>query len=299
MAKKKEQLEVLTNQTVTRKTSWVVWVKRTYLMLAILWAVVFIGGPYYIMKTYSTPIKQSMVVAMFFDLQKSIAHQYQNLLESAKKNIDLSKPIAIATEKVKLAEKQVANVDKVTKDAKTISGLAGKFGVNTSGADKVLTTATDTTATVNKQIDKIQNELVKASQAEIDKMIDAEIKKIADKNLGGLGTTLLTDYKIKTVRPWLPSSWPTATKIYRDLEKSSASTIAIIMNTVNTYFSYVAWGMVIFCWVIFGLLPIVWGYLQMKKLTKPFVVCPRCGHAFMDKRTGWFILKIVAPWTWF
>ena len=74
---------------------------------------------------------------------------------------------------------------------------------------------------------------------EFDKMIDEAIKTQLDKNSGGLGTTLLTNYGIQHVYPWRPSSWPVATKIYNDLEKSNVGVIQIITGTVNKYFGYV------------------------------------------------------------
>jgi exosortase/archaeosortase len=75
--------------------------------------------------------------------------------------------------------------------------------------------------------------------------------------------------------------------------------IQILTNTVNKYFGYVAWGLVIAAWAA-GIF--VW--MQINKWYKiavaPFIICPRCGHTFADKkRLGASLLKIVQPWTWF
>ena len=128
--------------------------------------------------------------------------------------------------------------------------------------------------------------------------MDAAIKTALDKQSGGLGTTLLTNYGVDHVYPWRPSSWPVATKIYNDLSKSDVTTITVITNTVDKYFDYVAWGLVIAVWAIGGY---VWFVLfkKAKAILKPFNVCPRCGHTYADKRTALGLLKVFQPWTWF
>jgi hypothetical protein len=144
----------------------------------------------------------------------------------------------------------------------------------------------------------VKTELVKVSQTEVDKMIDEAIKHQLDKNSGGLGTTLLTNYGVKHVYPWRPSSWPVATKIYNDLEKSDLGVVQILTNTVNKYFGYVAWGLTIAAWAI-GF--IIWLLVakRVKLFLKPFIVCPRCGHTFGDKRTALGLIKAFQPWKWF
>ena len=190
--------------------------------------------------------------------------------------------------------------------------MVNKFGVKTDGVDKVVAQADSAIGKANAAVDKVDNvakmvnekldtvekELVKLTQIEVDKMIDEAIKKQLDKNSGGLGTTLLTNYGIKHVYPWRPSSWPVAVKIYNDLEKSNLGAVQIITNTVNKYFGYVAWGLVIAAWAL-GLY--IWSMINKKyKATiAPFIVCPRCGHAFADKRTAVSMLKMLQPWKWF
>ena len=151
---------------------------------------------------------------------------------------------------------------------------------------------------VNKKLDSVKTELVKVSQIEVDKMIDEAVKKQLDKNSGGLGTTLLTNYGIKHVYPWRPSSWPVAVKIYNDLEKSNLGVVQILTNTVNKYFGYVAWGLVIAAWVL-GFFIWVFAFAKVNAFLKPFLVCPRCGHTYTDKRTFIGLLKAFQPWKWF
>lgn len=324
----KKQIEVIERdgaKTVAKKTSYITWVKRVFAIVSVVWIALVVWTPLHIKNTYSGPIKKSIVVSMFFDLQRNIATQYENLLDGIKKSINLEKPVSFAIDKVKVAEnavdkvtdataaakKKTGEATKVANDAKQVSGLIGKFGVKTGGLDKAIDAADkniakanqavarvdDTAALVNSKLDSVERELTSVLQVQIDQMIDEAIKKQLDKNTGGLGTTLLTNYGIKHVYPWRPSSWPVATKIYNDLSKSSLSTIQIITGTVDKYFGYVAWGLVIAAWAVGAL---VWLMLfkKVKAMIAPFIVCPRCGHTFTDKRTAYGLLKALQPWKW-
>lgn len=325
----KKQIEVIDiggAKTVAKKTSVITTTKRIFAIVSIIWIALVAWFPLHVKNTYSGPIKKSMVVSMFFDLQRNIQEQYQKLLNGIKGAINLEKPIGVAIEKVKIVEKQVDKVTDTTAKAKAqtkavkqetnkvsqITGLANKFGIKTNEIDKAVNETNKAVATadkniakvdavadqVNKKLDSVKTELVKVSQTEVDKMIDEAIKKQLDKNSGGLGTTLLTNYGIKHVYPWRPSSWPVAVKIYNDLEKSNLGVVQILTSTVNKYFNYVAWGLVIAAWALGA---IIWfiAFNRVKLFLKPFLVCPRCGHTFADKRTVLGLLKAFQPWKWF
>ena len=267
-----------------------------------------------------------MVVSLFFDLQRNIVEQYERLLAGIKDAVNLDKPIGIAIEKVKIVENQVDKVTDATAKAKeqtnkvkqetakvsALTGLANAFGVKTGGVDKAVNQANEAVAVadkniakvdavaeqVNKKLDSVKSELVRVSQIEVDKMIDEAIKSQLDKSSGGLGTTLLTNYGIKHVYPWRPSSWPVATKIYNDLEKSNVGVIKILTNTVNEYFGFVAWGLVFAAWVL-GFVIWIIAFGKVNAFLKPFLVCPRCGHTIADKRTAMGLLSAFQPWKWF
>ena len=343
MAKQKKEVEVIDMggvKTVAKKKSLVRGVKRGIAIFTIIWFAFVIWAPLYVKDTYSQPIKKSIVVSMFFDLQKGIVKQYEAMLDGIADSINLEKPIAKAIDGVKLAENAVDKVTDTTANAKEktaqaaeatndarektegvkkLSGFAKMFGVKTDGVDKAVesvdkgldkadnaiakaNTAIDkvdnTAQKVNAQLDKIKSQLTRVAQTEVDTMLDAAIKKSLDKQTGGLGTTFLTNYGIEHVYPWRPSSWPVATKIYNDLSKSDVTTITVITRTVDQYFGYVAWGLVIAAWALgIYLWHLVFG--KLKAIIKPFNVCPRCGHTYADKRTALGLLKVFQPWTWF
>ncbi len=325
----KKQVEVIDMggvKTVAKKQSLVTWTKRIFAVLTVIWLVLVAWFPLHVKNTYSGPIKKSIVVSMFFDLQKGIVKQYEALLDSVAGSINLEKPIAVAVDKVKMAEKAVDKVTNTTASAKEktaavsektsgvkkLTGLANKFGIKTDGVDqavkevdkgvnaanKAIASVDNTAAQVNQQLDKIKSDLTRIAQTEIDKMMDEAIKNALDKQSGGLGTTLLTNYNIEHVYPWRPSSWPVATKIYNDLASSDVTTITVITNTVDKYFGYVAWGLVMAAWAI-GLYLWLMVSKKVKSIIKPFNVCPRCGHTYADKRTAMGLLKVFQPWKWF
>ena len=328
MAKKKE-IEVIDMggaKTFAKKQSVITWTKRTFTIISIVWLALVAWFPLYVKNTYSAPIKKSMVVSMFFDLQRGIVKQYEALLDGVAKSINLEKPIAIAIDKVKMAETAVAKATDATAKAKAetakatetttgvkkLTGFAKMFGVKTDGVDKAvaevdkgiektneaIATVDNTAAKVNAQLDKIKTDLTRVAQTEFDTMLDSAIKTALDNQSGGLGTTLLTNYGIEHVYPWRPSSWPVATKSYNDLSKSDITTITVITGTVDKYFGYVAWGLVIAVWAV-GLYLWFMMFKKAKSILKPFNVCPRCGHTYADKRTALGLLKVFQPWTWF
>ena len=325
----KKQVEVIDMggaKTVTKKKSLVRGVKRTFTIITVVWFVLLAWFPLYVKNTYSQPIKKSIVVSMFFDLQRGIVKQYEALLKGVSDSINLEKPIAAAIKQVKMAEnavnkvtdatdsakEQTAAVSEKTSGVKKLTGLANKFGVKTDAVDKAVADVDNTVAKANKTIasvdntaklvneklDKVQSDLTRVAQTEIDAALDATVKSALDKQSGGLGTTLLTNYGIEHVYAWRPSSWGVATKIYDDLSKSDVDTITVITRTVDTYFGYVAWGLVVAVWAI-GLY--LWFLVskKVKAIIKPFNVCPRCGHTYADKRTALGLLKVFQPWTWF
>ena len=343
MPKKKKEVEVIDMggaKTVKKKKSFVTRVKIIFAVISIIWIALVVAVPLWVKNTYSQPIKKSIVVSMFFDLQRNIVEQYEKLLDGIKDAINLEEPVAFAVDKVRMVGDAVdvvtdttAKAKDVTADAQDASdkvsettekvgklaGLVGRFGIDTSGvtnaldevnkgvdqvnqgidkANETIAKVDDTAAMVNEKLDEVENQLTSVLQVQIDDMIDEVIKTQLDKSTGGLGTTLLTNYGIEHVYPWRPSSWPVATKIYDDLSQSDVQVITVITDTVDQYFNYVAWGLVIAVWVL-GFL--IWRaiFKKTKAVIAPFVVCPRCGHTFADRRTAYGFLQAFQPWNWF
>lgn len=298
MAKKEVKfIERNGEKFVQRKSSWVKMVKTGFLAFTAIWFIVAAWLPLRVKNQYSESIKRSIVVSMFFDLQQGIAEQYTRLMDGIKKSVNLEKPIGKAIEKVKVASKPAAAAQKATGDAKKLTGIAGKLGVKTGNIGKVVDQADNTAGAVNAQLDKIEKDLIKVSQTEVDAMIDDAVRNQLDKATGGMSNVLLAKYNVKSIAPWRPSTWSVSNKIYAEIERSSQSTVQIIMKTINGYFGYIAWGLVALVWAI-ALLAWFMVFKKVKMITKPFIVCPNCGHAFSDRRTAFGLLKLLQPWKW-
>ncbi len=342
MPKKSKEVDVIEQngaKTVKKKKSFITRVKTVFAVVSVIWIALVIAAPLIVKNKYSEPIKKSIVVSMFYDLQRGLVEQYEKLLDGVADAIDLEKPVAFAVDKVRMVGSAVDVVTDTTDKAKDVTakasettdkvtdttekvgkltGLANMFGIDTSGVDKALNEVNkgvaqvntgidkanetiarvdDVAEMVNTKLDEVEQDLTGLLQVEFDEMIDEVVKTQLDKGTGGLGTALLTDYGIEHVYPWRPSSWPVATQIYNDLSQSDVQIVTTITDTVDKYFNYVAWGLVIAFWVL-GL----WIWHAMFKKTKaiiaPFVVCPRCGHTFADKRTAYGFLQIIQPWKW-
>ncbi len=298
-------------KTVAKKASFVAWTKRIFAVFTILWLGGFAYSGWHVKENYTTPIKESMVVSIFFDLQKDISGQYADLMDGLKDSINMEKPIKKAFAAIEISDSITSTVSDTTKkvsnttsSVKKITSIAGKFGVDTGSVDNVVSKTDNTvaaadslTAKINSELDRIEKDLIIKTQVEVDVMIDTTVNDLIKKNTGSLGRIMLTNYGVEKVSPVIPSSWDVASKIYKDLEASKISVVETIIATVNTYFGYVFWGLLITYWLI-GLLVWLWVRGKVKTALKPFIVCPRCGHAFADKRSIKSILHILTPWNW-
>ena len=205
---KKKEVEVIDMggaKTVAKKKSFVTRVKVIFAIFSVIWLAFVVWYPLHIRDKYYSSIKQSTVVAIFYDLQRNVADQYEKMLLGIKKSINLEKPIGQVIDKVKMAEGAVNKVTDTTAKAsdttakakdttsgvKALSGIAGRFGINTSGvdkavdkvdntigkADKAIARVDDTAAMVNNKLTSVEKELTKVAQTEVDKVIDEAIKK--------------------------------------------------------------------------------------------------------------------------
>ena len=198
MPAKKKEVEVIDQggaKTVKKKTSFVSWTKRIFAIFSIIWIALVIWAPLWVKNTYSEPIKKSIVVSMFFDLQRNIVEQYEMLLDGIKDSINLEEPVAFAIDNVRMAEDAVEKVTDTTAKAKDatakaeettdkvqettdkvqkLSGLASKFGINTSGVDKALGDVNKGVEAANAGIDKANETIQKVDDtaALVNKKLD-------------------------------------------------------------------------------------------------------------------------------
>lgn len=127
MARKKKDVAVIDQggaKTVRKKKSFVTRVKIIFAIVSVIWIVLVIAAPLWVKNTYSQPIKKSIVVSMFFDLQRNIVEQYESLLDGIKDAINLEKPVAFAVDKVRMVGDAVDTVTDTTTKAKDVTAQA-------------------------------------------------------------------------------------------------------------------------------------------------------------------------------
>jgi len=213
-----------------------------------------------------------------------------------------------------------AATNNVQNAANQVTGALGRFGVSTNSANKAVQNVTggaaniaaqgagaansaasaalDITRQVNDRLNRVESELVRIAQFEVDQAVDKVVREQLDRATGGLSNVLLAQYKSQNIRPWKPASWKLSNKIYAEISQSSKSTVDIIMRTIDKYFGYVAWALLVIAWIIIFF---IWKsvHSKYKIMIEPFIICPNCGHAFTNKkRIANALLKAIQPWKW-
>ena len=157
MPRKKKEVEVIEQngaKTVKKKKSFVTRVKIIFAVVSVIWIAAVIAVPLVVKNKYSEPIKKSIVVSMFYDLQRGLVDQYQQLLAGVADAIDLEKPVAFAVDKVRMVGDAVDVVTDTTDKAKDVTADAS------AATDKVSETTEDELAAmmvgreVNFKVDK-------------------------------------------------------------------------------------------------------------------------------------------------
>ena len=127
MPRKKKEIAVIEQngaKTVKKKKSFVTRVKIIFAVISVIWVAAVISVPLWVKNTYSQPIKKSIVVSMFFDLQRNIVEQYERLLDGIKDAINLEEPVAFAVDKVRMVGDAVDVVTDTTAKAKDVTADA-------------------------------------------------------------------------------------------------------------------------------------------------------------------------------
>ena len=199
MPRKKKEVEVIDMggaKTVKKKKSFITRVKIIFAVISVIWIAVVIATPLWVKNTYSQPIKKSIVVSMFFDLQRNIVEQYEKLLDGIKDAINLEEPVAFAVDKVRMvgdavdvvtdttarakdvtadAQKTTDKVSETTEKVGKLAGLVSKFGIDTSGV-------TDALDEVNKGVDQVNTGIDKTNEtiARVDDVAEMVNTKMDD-----------------------------------------------------------------------------------------------------------------------
>ena len=161
------EYKVLKQKSKAKKIAWV---------LSILWVVLVVVPVLNFVCKNSNSLRDFIVIKGVYEANSALMSQYNTMSDDLLKSINISK----YTSKIDIPEIKLDKLsDKTEKVAKGASVLS-KFGVK--GADKVA----DTSATLQKQVDKINTEIKEKTQA-VSKALEQDLNKALKKELQSFG----------------------------------------------------------------------------------------------------------------
>lgn len=280
------EYKVLKQKSKAKKIAWV---------LSILWVVLVVVPVLNFVCKNSNSLRDFIVIKGVYEANSALMSQYNTMSDDLLKSINISK----YTSKIDIPEIKLDKLsDKTEKVAKGASVLS-KFGVK--GADKVA----DTSATLQKQVDKINTEIKEKTQA-VSKALEQDLNKALKKELQSFGEkqmqkqlqlsdvnykNLLADrYGIMTEGERKISS-----SIYTELSKNKSSTVRSIISYINKYYTWISYAILVLI-VLIGFVPVVIMFKIAKMFVDNFTTCPYCKKIFLSKKAKLGILSKFKFW---
>lgn len=281
-----DEYKVLKQKSKAKKIAWV---------LSILWIVLAVVPVLDFVYKNSNSLRDFVVIKGVYEANSALMSQYNTMSDDLLKSINVSKYTSkIDIPEIKL-DKISGKTDKVAKTANVLS----KFGVK--GADKVA----DTSAALQKQVDKINNEIKektqsvsKALEQDLNKALRQELKSFGEKQMqkqlqlsdANYKNLLAGRYGIMTDGERKISS-----SIYAELSKNKSSTVKGVISYINKYYKWISYAILALI-VLVGLVPVVIMLKIAKMFTNNFTQCPYCKKIFLSKKAKLGILSKFKFW---
>lgn len=281
-----DEYKVLKQKSKAKKIAW---------GLSILWIVLAVVPVLDFVYKNSNSLRDFVVITGVYEANSALMSQYNTMSDDLLKSINVSKYTSkIDIPEIKL-DKISGKTDKVAKTANVLS----KFGVK--GADKVA----DTSAALQKQVDKINNEIKektqsvsKALEQDLNKALRQELKSFGEKQMqkqlqlsdANYKNLLAGRYGIMTDGERKISS-----SIYAELSKNKSSTVKGVISYINKYYKWISYAILALI-VLVGLVPVVIMLKIAKMFTNNFTQCPYCKKIFLSKKAKLGILSKFKFW---
>ncbi len=281
-----DEYKVLKQSSKMKKFAWIV---------SILWIVLGVIPVCDFFYKNSNSIRDFVVIKGVYEATSALNSQYDNLSDELIKNINISKYTSkISVPEIKL-DSVVEKTEKVAKGAAILSS----FGVK--GADKVA----DTSATLQKQVDKVNNE-IKTKTAEVSKLLEQDLNKALRAELKSFGDTQMqkqlnlsaTNYKNLLAEKYgifTEAERKVSSAIYSELSKTKTSVVKNIIESINKYYKWVSIAVLVLI-VIVGFIPVVILFKIAKLFTDNFTTCPYCKKIFLSKKAKLGIISKFKFW---
>lgn len=281
-----DEYKVLKQKSKAKKIAW---------GLSILWIVLAVVPVLDFVYKNSNFLRDFVVIKGVYEANSALMSQYNTMSDDLLKSINVSKYTSkIDIPEIKL-DKISGKTDKVAKTANVLS----KFGVK--GADKVA----DTSAALQKQVDKINNEIKektqsvsKALEQDLNKALRQELKSFGEKQMqkqlqlsdANYKNLLAGRYGIMTDGERKISS-----SIYAELSKNKSSTVKGVISYINKYYKWISYAILVLI-VLVGLVPVVIMLKIAKMFTNNFTQCPYCKKIFLSKKAKLGIISKLKFW---
>ncbi len=281
-----EEYKILKQTSKAKKIAWI---------FSILWIVLVVVPVFNFVYKNSNSLRDFIVVKVVYKTTEALTSQYDELSDELIKNINISK----YTSKINIPEIKLDNI--VNKTEKVSKGVSVFSKIGVKGVDKI----TDSSAVLQKQVDKINNEIKektqsvsKALEQDLNKALKQELKSFGDKQmqkqlqLSNINyKNLLSDkYGIVTEGERKISS-----SIYKEFSKNKLSIVKNIISYINKYYKWISFAVLVLV-VLIGFIPVVIMLKIAKMFTDNFTQCPYCNKMFLSKKAKLGIFSKIKFW---
>lgn len=269
--------------------------KKIAKIFSFLWIICITIPVCYVIYSKADAIKEFVVVKGVYEANKALMDQYTTLSNDLVKKININK----YTSKISIPEIKLDSVSEKTEKVNKAATTLSKFGVKK--ADKVA----DTSSALQQQVDKINNQ-IKTSTENITKTLQSDLTAALKQELSEFGANQMqkqlslndTNYKNLVADRYgiiTETQRKITSSIYKEFSNSKISGVKTVMQAINKYYRWFAWGVIALVFII-TLIPVIIAFKIAKIFTKNFNKCPYCGKVYFSKQGKLGLLGFLKFW---
>lgn len=269
--------------------------KKIAKIFSFLWIICITIPVCYVIYSKADAIKEFVVVKGVYEANKALMDQYTTLSNDLVKKININK----YTSKISIPEIKLDSVVEKTEKVNKTANILSKVGV------KEATKVADTTSALQKQVDKINNQ-IKTSTENITKTLQSDLTSALKQELSEFGANQMqkqlslndTNYKNLVADRYgiiTETQRKITASIYKEFSNSKVSGVKTVMQAINKYYRWFAYGVIALVFII-TLIPVIIAFKIAKIFTKNFNKCPYCGKVYFSKQGKLGLLGVLKFW---
>lgn len=269
--------------------------KKIAKIFSFLWIICITIPVCYVIYSKADAIKEFVVVKGVYEANKALMDQYTTLSNDLVKKININK----YTSKISIPEIKLDSVVEKTEKVNKTANILSKVGV------KEATKVADTTSALQKQVDKINNQ-IKTSTENITKTLQSDLTSALKQELSEFGANQMqkqlslndTNYKNLVADRYgivTETQRKITSSIYKEFSNSKVSGMKTVMQAINKYYRWFAYGVIALVFII-TLIPVIIAFKIAKMFTKNFNKCPYCGKVYFSKQGKLGLLGVLKFW---